>query len=258
MWTPGGAYPPAYRRPSIAREFPLPRRRSDPLDQPATPPRRHHGQPDLRLTVCAVSGSSHRGFLGAGAAARGGLRHVAPPKSPAGRNGSHVSAVHPGEREVAMRGSELTDVVRKLAALSLNAPKTLSPKTMNEEWTKRSLIVPLMQALGWDDPYEVLPEDLPEYSEDPIDYLLKPNLPGASSICVEQNPFYRLRRRTATTNRSRRAWSRPRKGSLTISSGPMDALGRCMRSLSAMPRFTKLILARRVMTKTRFIWPRGG
>jgi len=36
-----------------------------------------------------------------------------------------------------MKGSELTNVLRKLAALTINAPKKLSPKTMNEEWTKR-------------------------------------------------------------------------------------------------------------------------
>ena len=84
-----------------------------------------------------------------------------------------------------MKGSELTDVVRKLAALSMDAPQRLGQKTMNEEWTKKSLIVPLLDALGWDDPYEVLPEDSPEHVEDSIDYLLKPSRPGASSLCLE-------------------------------------------------------------------------
>jgi len=88
-----------------------------------------------------------------------------------------------------MKGSKLTDVVRRLAVLAMNAPIKLSPKTMNEEWTKRSLIVPLMEALGWDDPYEVLPEDSPEHVEDSIDYLLKPNQTGASSLCVEAKPL---------------------------------------------------------------------
>jgi len=54
---------------------------------------------------------------------------------------------------------------------------------------KEDLIVPMMEALGWDDPYEVLPEDSPEYVEDSIDYLLKPNRPGASSLCVEAKPL---------------------------------------------------------------------
>jgi hypothetical protein len=88
-----------------------------------------------------------------------------------------------------MKGSKLTDVIRRLASLAIDAPKKLGPKTMNEQWTKKSLIVPLMEALGWDDPFEVLPEDSPENVEDSIDYLLKPNRPGASSLCLEAKPL---------------------------------------------------------------------
>ena len=88
-----------------------------------------------------------------------------------------------------MKGSELTNVVRKLGNLVMDAPKKLPPKTMNEEWTKKHLIVPLMEALGWDNPYEVLPEDSPVHVEDSIDYLIKPQPPDASSLCVEAKPL---------------------------------------------------------------------
>ena len=84
-----------------------------------------------------------------------------------------------------MKGTDLVNLVRKLGNLITDAPKRLPPKTMNEEWTKKHLIVPLMEALGWDNPYELLPEDSPSYVEDWIDYLLKPEQPDASSICVE-------------------------------------------------------------------------
>lgn len=84
-----------------------------------------------------------------------------------------------------MKGTELKNLVRKLGNLIIDAPKRLPPKTMNEEWTKGHLIVPLLEALGWDNPYEVLPEDSPTYVEDWIDYLLKPEQPDASSLCVE-------------------------------------------------------------------------
>lgn len=88
-----------------------------------------------------------------------------------------------------MKGSELTNELRKLINLTIEAPKKLPPKTMNEEWTKKHLIVPLLEALGWDNPYEVLPEDSPDHVEDWIDYLLKPEPPDASSLCVEAKPL---------------------------------------------------------------------
>ena len=88
-----------------------------------------------------------------------------------------------------MKGSELTNVLRRLINLTIDAPKKLPPKTMNEEWTKKHLIVPLLEALGWDNPYEVLPEDSPDHVEDWIDYLLKPERPDASSLCVEAKPL---------------------------------------------------------------------
>jgi len=91
-----------------------------------------------------------------------------------------------------MKGTELTNLVRKLGNLIIDAPKRLPPKTMNEEWTKKHLIVPLLEALGWDNPYEVLPEDSPNYVEDWIDYLLKPEQPDASSLCVEAKPLLSL------------------------------------------------------------------
>jgi predicted type IV restriction endonuclease len=51
------------------------------------------------------------------------------------------------------------------------------------------MIVPVLEALGWDNPYEVLPEDSPNYVEDWIDYFLKPDQPNASSLCVEAKPL---------------------------------------------------------------------
>ncbi len=50
-------------------------------------------------------------------------------------------------QEAAMKGNELTNVIRKLGSITIDAPKKLPPKTMNEEWTKRALIVPLLEAL---------------------------------------------------------------------------------------------------------------
>jgi hypothetical protein len=37
-----------------------------------------------------------------------------------------------------MEGTELTNLVRKLGNLIIDAPKRLPPKTMNEEWKKNT------------------------------------------------------------------------------------------------------------------------
>jgi hypothetical protein len=88
-----------------------------------------------------------------------------------------------------MKANELTNAVRNLGTLITDAPSKLSPKTMNEEWTKKHLIVPLLEALGWNSPYEVLPEDSPVDIDDWIDYLLKPQRSDASRLCLEAKPL---------------------------------------------------------------------
>lgn len=84
-----------------------------------------------------------------------------------------------------MKESEFTNEVCKFSKLIIKAPNKLPPKTLNEEWTKKYLIGPLLEALGWDSPFEVLLENSPDDVEDFIDYYLKPEPPDAARLCVE-------------------------------------------------------------------------
>jgi hypothetical protein len=83
-----------------------------------------------------------------------------------------------------MKGSEITNLVRKLGHDITEAPSKLPANKISEEWTKHNLIDPLLTALGWDNPYEVLLED-PSIHNDFMDYTLRPLPPKASSLCVE-------------------------------------------------------------------------
>ena len=58
-----------------------------------------------------------------------------------------------------MKESELTNIVRMLGHHITEAPRKLPANKISEQWTRLNLIDPLLKALGWDDPFEVIPAD---------------------------------------------------------------------------------------------------
>lgn len=84
-----------------------------------------------------------------------------------------------------MKTSALEKRIGDLGTLASEAPFKLGQSELNEQWTKKYLVTPLLEVLGWDDPYEVLLEDSPSDVEDAVDYLLKPDAPDAPRLCVE-------------------------------------------------------------------------
>jgi hypothetical protein len=84
---------------------------------------------------------------------------------------------------------KLTSELCKIARIAINAPKRLPPWRMNEEWTKRHLIIPLLKALGWDNPYEILSEDPPDNKDTSVNFLLKAEQPNTSSVFIKAKPF---------------------------------------------------------------------
>lgn len=83
-----------------------------------------------------------------------------------------------------MKESELINLVRRLGHHITEAPSKLPPNKISEQWTRLNLIDPLLKALGWDNPYEVLAGDS-SINDDWIDYTLRPSPTNASSLCVE-------------------------------------------------------------------------
>jgi len=83
-----------------------------------------------------------------------------------------------------MKESELTNLVRRLGQNITEAPSRLPENKITEGWTRLMLIDPLLKALGWDDLYEVIPEDS-SIDHGWIDYTLRPSVTDASSLCVE-------------------------------------------------------------------------
>jgi len=87
---------------------------------------------------------------------------------------------------------KLTNVLRKVGRIAIEAPKKLPPSILNEEWTKKYLIIPLLEALGWGNSYEVQSEDSPGNKDASMNFLLKPEQPNAPSIFVAAKPLLTL------------------------------------------------------------------
>lgn len=72
-----------------------------------------------------------------------------------------------------MASKELINLVKELSQCIINGRDSLQANERNEEWTKIALIVPLLEALGWDRCTDIGYESSPPEIEDRLDFILK-------------------------------------------------------------------------------------
>jgi hypothetical protein len=97
----------------------------------------------------------------------------------------------PADRQASLR--------RELIALREKAVRFLSGRSMNEETTKASLIMPLLAVLGWDtaDPAEVMYEYKRTSKDNPVDFCL----------CIQRNPVLFVEAKSLGENLADRRWT---------------------------------------------------
>jgi hypothetical protein len=72
-----------------------------------------------------------------------------------------------------MASKELINLVKELSQCIIKGRDSIQANERNEEWTKIALIVPLLEALGWDRCTDIGYESSPPEIEDRLDFILK-------------------------------------------------------------------------------------
>ena len=70
-----------------------------------------------------------------------------------------------------MASSDLVSMVNDLSQKIINAQDKLQRSERNEEWTKMVLIMPLIEALGWDRATDISYESSPDDTEGWLDFI---------------------------------------------------------------------------------------
>jgi len=84
-----------------------------------------------------------------------------------------------------MKSEQLDKLIGKLHVIINETRRKLRKHELNEEWTKQSLVLPLLEGLGWDPVFEIYPESHVNRNNGRIDYLLKPKEHKNSTLCIE-------------------------------------------------------------------------
>lgn len=88
-----------------------------------------------------------------------------------------------------MASGELTNLVKDLSQIIINAPNKLQPSERNEEWTKIVLILPLIRGLGWDSATDVSYESSADDIEGSLDLVLRCQPPiGIEAKALDVKP----------------------------------------------------------------------
>lgn len=88
-----------------------------------------------------------------------------------------------------MATKEFVKLLEQLIKRLKEAPDKFNPYQRNEEWTKNSFILPLLEGLGWDPFTDINYEDSPKDIEDSLDYVLACQTPiGIEAKALDINP----------------------------------------------------------------------
>lgn len=71
-----------------------------------------------------------------------------------------------------MTSAKLTNLIKDLSQIIIDAPNKFQQNQLNEEWTKFNLIVPLLEGLGWSRTWDLRFENRPVETEGFLDFLI--------------------------------------------------------------------------------------